>query len=104
MIRATSRSALGRDRGQASAARLRESDGDADHGKELARRQHQQASQTRDLAPQVCQVSQREVICRHEARLEEVNREEEVDEEGGIQVSDGKEEAREARVPDDEGS
>lgn len=40
-------------------------------GQELAGRQHQQASQTWDLAPQVCQHREREVLLRHEARMEE---------------------------------
>jgi phosphoribosylaminoimidazole carboxylase (NCAIR synthetase) len=38
---------------------------------ELAGREHQQASQTWDLAPQVQVNRQREVLRRHEARLEE---------------------------------
>jgi hypothetical protein len=46
-------------------------DGAFESEEELARRKHQQASQTWDLAPQVQVNRQREILRRHEERLEE---------------------------------
>lgn len=43
----------------------------ANDAEEFVGRKHQQASQARDIAPQVCQYCEREVVRRHEARLEE---------------------------------